>query len=166
MAKNLEIKLSLDSHEDVKAILIENKCKRSGVLNQKDTYYEWKKGLLKLRSVNGVYEFIKYNRDESGADRWSDYTILNISDETAETFFKEVLEVETIVMKKRELYLYKNTRIHLDEVDKLGYFLELETVVTGNLDEAKQEFGEVMNLLKLDKSQQILASYRNLMLAE
>jgi predicted adenylyl cyclase CyaB len=67
-------------------------------------------------------------------------------------------------VKTRKLYIYKNTRIHLDEVKNLGNFLELETVVKGNMKEGKTEFDEIVELLKLDISKQIKSSYRTLLM--
>ncbi len=73
--------------------------------------------------------------------------------------------MEIIVEKVREIFIYKNTRIHLDEVKNLGKFLELETVVKNiSQDEAKLEFEEVVKLLNLDVKNQIRKSYRDLIL--
>ncbi len=74
-------------------------------------------------------------------------------------------KIEAIVEKKRILYMYKNTRIHLDEVKNLGFFLELETVVKGiSKSEAIKEFEEVVNFLELDVKKQIKKSYRDLLI--
>lgn len=164
MARNLELKTRLNNFEEINEILKAKDITRKDLLMQKDTYYYWEKGLLKLRSVNGSFEFIKYNRDESGENRWSDYFVLEISDDEVEKFFENILNVETVVKKKRELFIYEHTRIHLDDVEVLGKFLELETVVAGDLEDAKKEFEEVVSFLKLDTSNQIKTSYRNLML--
>jgi predicted adenylyl cyclase CyaB len=164
MARNLELKIKLESLSEIKQTLEENFINQTELLKQQDTYYKWDNGLLKLRSVNGKYELIKYSRDEVNKERWSDYFILNITSENAEEFFSNILTVETVVKKNRELYIYKNTRIHLDDVSELGYYLELETVVLNGLQDAKVEFDEVVKMLKLNLDNQIKASYRNLML--
>ena len=72
--------------------------------------------------------------------------------------------METIVKKKRELWLYKNTRIHLDIVKNLGSFLELETLVIKGKKDAQKRFDDIIALLHLDLKKQILASYRDLIL--
>jgi len=60
--------------------------------------------------------------------------------------------------------LYQNTRIHLDKVKNLGYFLELETVLNNiSKDEALIEFNSIVNFLKLNFNNQIRSSYRDLM---
>jgi predicted adenylyl cyclase CyaB len=56
-----------------------------------------------------------------------------------------------VVEKTRRLYLWKHTRIHLDTVEGLGSFLELETVIEGiRRDEAERETQEVIRALALD----------------
>jgi predicted adenylyl cyclase CyaB len=164
VARNLELKIKLKSFNDVQSCLKAANIWQEEILRQQDTYYKWSKGLLKLRSVNGRYELIKYSRDEVNRERWSDYFILNITSTDAEGFLDDILEVEAVVKKTRQLFLYKNTRIHLDDVFSLGLFLELETVVNESLDMAKNEFEEVVKILNLDISQQIKGSYRNLIM--
>jgi predicted adenylyl cyclase CyaB len=164
MAQNLELKIETDSNDKLKSKLYKLKIKLTEILRQKDIYYVWKKGLLKLRCVNGSYQLIKYIRDESGSDRWSDYEILQLEGKDVERYLAEVLSVEAVVEKVRELYIYKNTRIHLDAVKKLGEFLELETVVNGKQSEAQAEFNEVVEMLKLNLFEPIRCSYRDLIL--
>ena len=68
--------------------------------------------------------------------------------------------------KKRGLYLYKDTRIHLDNVKGLGCFLELETRVIKGLEDAERRFSFMMDLLKLRDKKEIRASYKDLLLAK
>lgn len=163
MARNLELKIKLSSHKNAVSVLKKIKAEYAGLLKQKDTYFKIKNGLLKLRSVNGKYELIKYLRDEKGKKRWSDYEVLRLEGVNPEKYFSGIFKVDVIVEKKRALYLYKGTRIHLDTVKNLGTFLELETVVDKGLKDAEARFNEMVSLLKLDLSKQIKASYKNLL---
>ncbi len=165
MALNLELKIKIISHEEfIKKInLIGGKC--IDTILQKDTYYKFQKGLLKLREQNGDFQLVKYNRNEEDGERWSDYSLLFLSGENVNKYLSDLFEVETIVEKERNLYIYKNTRIHLDEVKNLGKFLELETVVKEiTKEEAVVEFDKVVEFLDLDISTQIKSSYRDLMI--
>ena len=63
------------------------------------------------------------------------------------------------------MWIYKNTRIHLDDVNKLGKFLELETVIDGiNLINAKKEHEKVIKLLNIAQCKKIKKSYSDLLL--
>ena len=79
MPKNLEIKVQLKSHKEVKEILKKNQIKFSELLIQKDIYYKVEKGLLKLRVENDKQTLIFYDRDEKSKKRWSDYHLLDLS---------------------------------------------------------------------------------------
>lgn len=163
MARNLELKIKLSTHSKIILNLNRIKADYKGVLKQKDTYYKVKNGLLKLRSVNGRYEMIKYLRDENGKKRWSDYEVLEVEGKNPEKYFSTFLNVDLVVEKKRLLYLFNGTRIHLDTVKGLGLFLELETVVDKGLKDAEIRFREIVGLLNLDISKQIKSSYKNLL---
>ncbi len=164
MPRNLEIKIKLDNFDSVLKTLDEINAKKTAVLRQKDVYYKHENGLLKLRIMPARSELIYYNRNENEGDRWSDYRVLKIQNsENPEAFFDKIFEKETVVEKTRILYMYENTRIHLDEVKRLGKFLELETIVTDTLDDAKKRFDFLVRILNLPLDKQIRKSYKNLL---
>ena len=74
----------------------------------------------------------------------------------------KLFEVDEVVEKKRKLFWFNNTRIHLDEVKELGRFLELETLVIEGKADAEKRFDEIVRLLNLVLSKQIKKSYKNL----
>ena len=70
-----------------------------------------------------------------------------------------------VVAKRRRLFLHRNVRIHLDEVDGLGSFIELESVlaVAGAESPAEAEaLAEVIAALGLDGRETIAAGYLEL----
>lgn len=163
MPVNLEIKVPVDSIS-----LLENKlqvlgAEYAGILNQTDIYYRTEKGLLKLRIENGSSQLIHYFRDEVNKDRWSDYKILEING-SGEEFLSGLFETEVTVKKKRKLYWYNNTRVHLDEVENLGSFLELETKVINGGEDARERFAFLISRLRIDEQKQIRKSYRDLLI--
>ena len=127
MPVNLELKLKVDSHLKYIYLLKKANAENKGVLKQKDIYYRWKKGLLKLRIEGDSATLIKYVRAEKGK-RWSNFDLMRLTGENPEKYFDDLLTVEAVVEKKRKLYFWNNTRVHLDEVKGLGKFLELETL--------------------------------------
>lgn len=164
MAQNIELKLKVENFSSILLLIKENNITFQKMIPQRDIYYKCSSGLLKLRIFDGKGELIYYVRNENTSDRISYYEILNVNPVEAEKFFSYLFEIETEVVKKRNLYIHKNTRIHLDEVEKLGNFIELETVVNEGVEAGKKEFAEVVKLLELDPSDQIKSSYRNLLL--
>ena len=163
MPFNLELKIKAVSHAPFIFALKNAGAENMGILKQKDVYYRVKKGLLKLRIENGSFTLIKYLRDEKGK-RWSNYELLRLQGLNPEKYLNEIFDVEAVVEKKRKLYLYKNTRIHLDDVKTLGKFLELETLLTSDRKDAVNRFNEIIKILNLDTAKQIRASYKNLLM--
>lgn len=160
MPRNLELKVPCNSFEKIIKLLVEINADYIGELIQKDIYYQIKNWLLKLRIENGEQSLIKYTRDETGKDRWSDFQVIKFSDGNAENFLKDIFKIETVVEKNRQVYIYDNTRVHLDKVNDLGKFLELETLVINGLEDAKKRFNDIINKLELDLNKQIKNSYK------
>ena len=164
MPTNLELKISVTSHQSLKKILLQIGAESRGILNQKDVYYSVPIGLLKLRIENGNESLIFYDRNEENKNRWSDFEYIKFANGKGEKFFNKLFDVEVIVNKKRELFYFDDTRIHLDTVKLLGKFLELETLVINGKTDAKKRFEKIKNLLKLEETKQIRKSYRDLLM--
>ena len=134
---------------------------------QCDTFFEVPSGWLKLREVEGAEaELISYRRstDDSGP-RSSDYDVAPLENaEKWKSLIGRVLPKRGVVEKERTLWIWKNTRIHLDSVHGLGEFLELETVVRDiTPEEARAETDEVIDTLELDRSSFLSVPYLELM---
>ena len=163
MPFNLELKIKTVSHRKFEQILRQIGAEDKGILKQKDVYYKMKNGLLKLRIENGTYTLIKYLRDEKGK-RWSNYELLKLEGKNPEKYLSEILMIEGVVEKQRKLFMYKNTRVHLDTVKGLGKFLELETLLVAGRKDAENRFCEIVEILNLDTDKQIRGSYKNLLM--
>lgn len=97
---------------------------------QIDTYFQTKKGKLKLRQsrLNGS-ELLPYLKTEDGGLKRSDYVRLpTLEPQLLAVILDQLLGTKTVVRKIREVFLIDNVRVHLDEVDGLGNFLEFEAV--------------------------------------
>src|SRR3989339_2194513 len=163
MPLNLELKIKVESHTKLINALRRINAEKKGILRQKDIYYKTGKGLLKLRIEGNSYTLIKYLRDEKGK-RWSNYELLRLEGKNPEKYLESFLNIEAVVEKKRKLYLYDNTRVHLDEVKGLGKFLELETLLVDGKSDATRRFDFVKQMLGIENHEQIRKSYRNLIL--
>jgi adenylate cyclase, class 2 len=101
-----------------------------GILFQRDTYFEVPKGRLKLRREGeATAHLISYERANVPQRRESRYRIVAISNpQGLEGALASVLGIAAVVTKTRRLFLFEGVRIHLDLVDGLGSFIELEAV--------------------------------------
>ncbi|MFA6119702.1 MAG: class IV adenylate cyclase [Parachlamydiales bacterium] len=170
--KNIELKISSGSFSPIVKILQKEKAKCEAILNQTDTYYNYPEERLKIREINNkFFEIILYHRPDKKSSKVSNYEVTKLYDQKTKDLVKKVflgLFGEKVIVKKtRELWLYKNTRIHLDRVDKLGNFLELETVVNKiSFTQAQSEHKKVIELLDLEKYPKISKSYSDLLLVK
>ena len=102
-----------------------------GVLRQRDTYFAAPRGRLKLREQEpGGAQLIAYERTDVPSARESRYRLVDVPDpEALRAALDAALGTTGVVRKRRRLLLSENVRIHLDDVDGLGAFVELEAVV-------------------------------------
>jgi len=126
--RNLEIKARTDDLKRLHNIAANLGAAPGGKHRQVDTYFKTPNGRLKLResSMTGN-ELIAYFRPDGTQAAECEYERLRVQDATR---LKKALErtigISVVVVKDRELYRLNNVRIHLDEVEKLGDFIELE----------------------------------------
>jgi predicted adenylyl cyclase CyaB len=101
------------------------------VLCQEDVFFAVSRGRLKLRILDaGIGELIYYEREDRPDPKPSDYLVAPVGDPLAlRRLLERALGLRGVVRKIRTLYRSGRTRIHLDEVEGLGSFLELEVVV-------------------------------------
>ncbi|MBL1218534.1 MAG: CYTH domain-containing protein [Planctomycetes bacterium] len=128
--QNIEVKCEL---LDIQAAAVQ--CEALGAvlrghLEQVDTYYRLPDGRLKKRETKGrPPEWIFYHRPDRVTPRMSHFIIY--SDDQAVTRWGSMsLREWLVVKKKRTLYQLDNVRIHLDQVDQLGHFIEFEALVS------------------------------------
>jgi homotetrameric cytidine deaminase len=140
-----------------------------GVLSQRDTYFAGARGRLKLREQAGGSEagarLIAYSRPDEDAARTSAYRLAEVGDPDA---LREALDAAlgtlVVVDKRRHLLLYENVRIHLDEVQGLGSFVELEGVAQADSDLSSEH--ELVARLReeLALGEAVAVSYSDLLL--
>lgn len=119
-----------------------------GVLEQRDTYFAGRRGRLKLREETGSgAELIAYRRPDGTEPEESAFIRAPAADPVA---LREALDAAlgttVVVVKRRRLFLWENVRIHLDDVEGLGTFLELEALVGPGLNDRAQAQDKVARL--------------------
>lgn len=164
---NLETKWKVDGLEGVKERL--GFANHFGLFEQADIYYLVGERRVKIREAGDKAELISYVRKNEHGTRISTFhrhpiprPLIGI----VETAYRLRFGIKAVVVKKRNLYIYKNTRIHLDTVSNLGFFVEIETVcqVAGKEEEYAREHEEVKDKLMLSFFPTIAGSYSDLLL--
>ena len=166
MATNLEFKARCQSLTALRPGLEKLKATHRETVHQVDTYFQAPKGRLKLREIVETDEgwLIYYERPNQPESRYSQYQLCEIADCAAlKNLLTAAFGIKTVVKKRRELWMFRNTRIHLDTVSDLGQFVELETVFQGQTDaEAVKEHQHVKTTLNLDAAEPVASSYSEL----
>jgi homotetrameric cytidine deaminase len=129
---NLELKAHDRDPDTTAARCLALGATDGGVLRQTDTYFVARRGRLKLRVEEGALggELIAYRRDDATEAVKSGYMLAAVAapEELAEAL-DAALGTVVVVSKRRHLFLWDGVRIHLDEVDGLGGFVEFEAVL-------------------------------------
>lgn len=165
-SKNLEFKAKCDSLDVLRQRVVALKAEYCRTMHQIDTYFNVPKGRLKLREVDAetTAQLVYYERPDAAVSRYSNYQLCDISQPVAfKAMMSETLGVMVVVEKRRELWMFGETRIHLDEVVNLGQFLELETVIQNQTEaEAWAEHQLVREGLQVKAAELISVSYSDL----
>jgi predicted adenylyl cyclase CyaB len=171
--ENIEIKVRLPAKSDLRSAVASLFPANHGIFVQHDTYYAAHHGRLKLRretTPSGAESatLIAYSRPDDTTSRISHYHLLDVPDpDELHTLLDTSLGVIATVRKTRHLLIFGRTRIHLDHVDGLGSFVELETVITDQGDdEPWREHHNVREALSLDEYEPVRFSYSDLILQD
>jgi len=131
MARNIEIKARIESIEAMAARVAALAEHGPIEIEQDDTFFACPRGRLKLRALSPQEgQLIFYHRPDQAGPKESSFVIAPTSEPDA---MREALTnaygQTGRVRKHRTLYLIGRTRVHLDRVEGLGEFLELEVVL-------------------------------------
>ena len=131
MARNIEIKARVDDLTSLERRVAPLADAGPTAIHQDDTFFHCPSGRLKLRVFDdGQGELIAYARDDAAGPKLSDYVRSATADPASlRDALARALGVRGRVVKQRTLYLIGPTRVHLDRVDGLGDFVELEVVL-------------------------------------
>ncbi len=166
---NIEIKAWCNDPDYIEKILLLRNARFAGIDHQIDTYFHSPDGRLKLREGNIERSLIHYNRIEIKDLKKSEVLIYKPPGDT--TSLKKILEknlgIKVVVNKKRKIYFIDNVKFHLDTIDGLGSFVEIEAIDdTLQLGEEKlrAQCQMYMKLFKIRNSELIDRSYSDMIL--
>jgi adenylate cyclase class 2 len=134
--RNVELKATDPDPDRSLAVCRELGAGDEGELWQRDTYFAVAHGGLKLREQEpGTPHLIQFARADRPEQRESRYRIAGVADgATTRAALEAALGVTCVVEKRRRLFLWNDVRIHLDRVEGLGTFVELEAVAPSESD--------------------------------
>jgi len=176
MASNIEIKAVLTDRATAEGTAIRLSNSGPEIIHQEDFFFHCPGARLKLRIFSpnpspdpgspDYGELIHYQRSNDAEARRSDYLIACTQDpKSLLEILSATLGILGTVTKRRTLYLIGQTRVHLDEVEGLGSFLELEVMLRpGQSDEeGKNVAWALLREFGVDQTQIIGEAYIDLL---
>jgi adenylate cyclase, class 2 len=164
--ENIEIKARCSDLASMARAVAASGALLKWTVRQVDTYFNVPKGRLKLRRTDGAsQELIFYQRPDQDSPKLSTYYLEAIaSEEKIDVILAAALGVKATVYKRRQLWRLDNIRIHLDEVEGLGSFVELEVEVTPGRDAAscRAQAGALLDALAIGPADLLPGSYSDL----
>ena len=163
MARNVEIKARARDAATLHRRALELSRRPPTVLQQDDVFYGCQTGRLKLRRETGrIGQLIWYQRPNMEGPKISQYSIVEVeSAALLDSLLSEALGRIGVVSKTRSLYIVDQTRIHLDEVEGLGNFLELEVVLRSDqtTEDGETVACKLMTALEVDDCDLLSGAY-------
>ncbi len=168
MPSNIELKARANLFETQHAIAKGISDTPGETLNQHDTFFRVPSGRLKLREFgNGSAELISYQRPDIKTAKSSNYEIYKTN---SPALLKPIL-ISSLgligeVKKKRQLYFVGQTRIHMDDVERLGMFIEFEYVLNQDEDEKKgrAKLADLTKKMKIREEDFISVAYIDMLM--
>lgn len=137
------------------------------LIPQEDIFFHTETGRLKLRLLEPDRgQLIYYARPDQEGPKRSEYHIYETPDpENLQRVLELAYGIRGRVKKTRYLYLVGQTRVHLDDVEGLGQFIELEVVLEPEQSDAEGQAvaEELMNRLGLERSDLLEGAYMDLL---
>lgn len=131
MPANIEIKARIRDLPAIKSRAEQLSDAPVEVIPQEDIFFNVPQGRLKLRVLAPDRgQLIYYTRPDQEGPKRSEYHIAHTADpENLRRVLELAYGIRGVVRKTRYLYLVGQTRVHLDDVEGLGQFMELEVVM-------------------------------------
>ncbi|CAD6199749.1 unnamed protein product [Caenorhabditis auriculariae] len=173
MSRNVEIKAVIKSFDDVIKSSRQISGKEAVILRQHDVFYNSPNGRLKLRSVteagNKKTELIWYDRPDVAGPKVSNFTKFDVPESLIESMkatLQASMGVKGEIKKERSLFLYGQTRIHIDRVEGLGDFLELEVCLAEDdtVDKGEHIAREILRELGIKHEDLLEGAYMDMLI--
>lgn len=169
-SRNVEIKARVADPAGLRARALAMATGEPQIIEQTDTFFAVTRGRLKVRRfADGTGELIHYERPDAEGPKTSRYGLCPVADaDLLVRVLGGALPAGVTVRKRRELVMAGRTRIHLDEVEGLGHFMELEVVLAGDEDASagEAEARALMEQLGIAPGDLVEGAYADLLAAD
>ncbi|KAL8573098.1 hypothetical protein ACOMHN_027358 [Nucella lapillus] len=170
MPSNIEIKARINDFADLKTKVQKLSGSDGEILEQEDTFFKCPNGRLKLRILkDSPAELIYYDRPDQAGPKLSDFhKVQTEHPDDLKKVLSQSLAVRSVVKKKRFLYLVGQTRVHVDKVEGLGDFMELEVCLKDgqSAEEGQAIANDLMQKLGVKEEDLLTCAYMDLILKE
>lgn len=138
------------------------------ILHQIDSYFEITKGRLKIRELDQHHsELIYYERVNRKGSKFSDFVVVPLRSPSAGKYLcNKLFRKSIVVRKKRIVYLFQNSRIHIDDVQDLGQFVEFEVLVKKGRAQARALMKRLIGQFEVLPHHVVEGSYSDLLMAK
>ncbi|HSC04689.1 MAG TPA: cytidine deaminase [Solirubrobacteraceae bacterium] len=163
---NVELKARDPNPEVTTARCLNLGAVDQGALRQTDTYFMARRGRLKLRSQDGGgSELIAYLRPDAADTSESTYVRAPATESVVEAL-GAALGKTVVVSKRRRLFVWEGVRIHLDDVEGLGSFIEFEAMLpdAGDLETARAKVARLCSELGIEDGALVSVGYADLLM--
>jgi predicted adenylyl cyclase CyaB len=170
LKRNVEIKARVAGLAALEEKVREVADEGPSVMDQEDTFFRSPRGRLKLRTLSdNEGELIYYERPDTAMPAESGYALARTaSPGDLLDVLARCLGTRGVVRKRRTLYLIGRARVHLDRVEGLGDFVELEVVLGPGQDQSEgvRVAHEIMERLGIAREDLVERAYIDLMSAK
>ena len=163
---NIEIKARCEDTARIRNILQQHDADFKGVDHQIDTYFDVPEGRLKLRNGTIEQNLIYYRRPNTKEPKASEIQLVPVEHpEDLLSLLESAIGVDVVVDKKREIYFIDNVKFHIDKVQGLGTFVEIEAIDrdgSRDREELRAQCDKYLELFDLDETKLVALSYSDL----
>ena len=163
---NVEIKARCADPARIREVLTAQGARHIGRDHQIDTYYAAPNGRLKLRRGSIENALIAYDRRNQSGPKRSNVLLYKTADSQGlKDILDKTLQTQVVVDKHRDIYFMGNIKFHVDTVEGLGSFVEIEAIDdtgTKSEPELRAQCRQYMTLLGIREEDLITHSYSDL----
>ncbi len=167
MPKIIEVKARCTNPDKIRYLLQNMQADFKGLDHQIDTYFKVKRGRLKLREGKVENTLIHYHRDNQSSAKLSQVTLYHPAETShLKQVLRQGLDVLVVIDKHREIYFIDNVKFHLDQVEHLGTFVEIEAIDPGHMtpEELRNQCLYFQNFMGILPQDLIAQSYSDLLM--